>query len=171
MTNAKLQAANDIARLATTFRGILTLADDLAEVGSIEQAGAEARKQLDNLTQQIKEKQEMFRQLLAQIDAEKKAANVKMAADFEAAKEEVSELLANAKDMASTIVSSAQAEASVVVDEAKAMHDEHMRKAAEWRALAETAKVDHAGALRDAEDAKREHGRLLKMIEDIKAKF
>jgi cell division septum initiation protein DivIVA len=171
MSNLKLQAANDIRRLATTFRGILSLAEELQEIGSIEQARDEAQKTLDSLNGQIADKDCAFQQLLqkatSNLDAKRKEADEVI----EQAHKQAELVIAKASLEAKKIVADANSRATQIREESEALHGEHLKNMAMVRAEIQEAKVNHADIKRDTEDSRSEHGRLIKLIEDLKAKF
>jgi hypothetical protein len=92
MSNPKLAAFMDLKRLAGALRGIMALADDLAAIGSIEQAAQEAQARLDQIKMEtdevlgaVEKKTALDRQALETDRTGMRAALVKELADQRAA--------------------------------------------------------------------------------------
>jgi cell division septum initiation protein DivIVA len=142
----KMKAADDARRIINGLRGLLTLADETAELGSIEQAVAETKTRLDGL----REDERAARELIAGAqthadglvaDAQRKADDVVAtaretgAAELKAEREaaalalekrrkellaEPEKVAAEAREQAETIIAAARAEAERLVSAAKA---------------------------------------------------
>lgn len=171
MTNPKIQAANDIMKFAGTFRSFIALADELTDVGSLEQARDEAKARLSDLESRI-----------AKRNAEYDAERLKRSQEFEAQKQQAADYLAkekalaetvsaNAKEAAGKMLAEAHAEAKVIIDEARAMAGGHLAAANEHKAALAKAKVEYADVQRDRDIAVREHNSLRDAIAALKAKF
>lgn len=63
--NAKQQAFADLKRLAQTLRGVLDAAQELNDVGSIEQAAEEAKAQLNSVRADIEQDKTVLKQAQA----------------------------------------------------------------------------------------------------------
>jgi DNA repair exonuclease SbcCD ATPase subunit len=100
------QAADDIKNLATKFRSLLTLAEALEAIGSIEQAERDAKSRKDKAVAEEAVSAQQLTLAVARLKtAEEKIADV----DRNAA-----EIIRNAEDKAASIISEAKASASAI---------------------------------------------------------
>jgi cell division septum initiation protein DivIVA len=171
MSNQKLQAAADLQRLATTFRGLLSLADEMVEVGSLEQARDEAQQHLDKLNAEIKTKEELFTKLIAERTSQMEHARKEATETLETAEAQANQMEHDARAQVRKLLEDAHAEAKQIVAEARAVAQGHQAQTFEHRKVVDALRTEHADLTRNIQDAKREHGRLTKLIDDLKAKF
>lgn len=153
MSNPKLAAVHDLKRLSVQLRGILSIADDLERIGSLEQAEAEARSRLDKLR--------------AETEGHKTTAASAIAAG------------AAAQTQAETVIEDARRQAKQIVEEAHA--EAHRLLAADRRtadaALAEsrTKRDKTEKAIEAAEAALEDLGKRIAVrtaqLEDLNKKL
>jgi len=171
MSSDWLQSANDIKAAVAVCRGVTSLADIVGELGDLDEARHKAQMELEELNKQFAEKEKLFEKMVAEGAARVEAKRKEGDDYLETAQAEADQLLRNASAEAGKMVDSASAEAKQIVNEARAVVQGHQALAFEHRRAVDALRTEHADLTRNIQDAKREHGRLTKLIDELKAKF
>jgi hypothetical protein len=138
MSADKLQAADAIEREAKRWEGLLTTAKALREVGSLEQAAAQAEQRIANAraTEQ---------RILADLDAKRQTAEAQIA-DVNAHRKDAEDAIAQERANLATASAIATKEADKLISDAKA----------EAERIVTAAKADAQGAVDGLKDARAE---------------
>ena len=174
----KLQAFESMQRLGKMFPGVLESFRAWAEIGSLEQAAAEATNNLANVRAAQSEAQAKHQDMLDRLDAEaearRKAADAEIArmqadaSHFAAAKKAAADdLLSAAQQRAQKMLAKAEADAGKAADSVKAAMEEH----AGWLAKIADVEQQHAEVTTALEAAQAELARVQGIIAEAKAKF
>lgn len=174
----KIRALEDVKRIATQYGGIVAVFEEIAKIGSLEQATQEAEKALEALrakhereTKDQETKRVAFNEEVNRLrnDAERNAARLQQAAK---------DVLDNAKKKAAAIVDAGQnaadeqAKAAMVdagrIEQALAARKNDLQQA-EILLQEKQAEIDRAVATQD-ELAKR-HAAIKQQIDALKAKL
>jgi len=155
MANAKLQVFDDFKKFATMFRGFHDIAEELGKIGSLEQAGDEAKARLDKLRGEEANWHSAADKIVA--DAKSEADKIKRAADGEAI---------NTRSAAQHTLDDARREAERIVAEGKAKDSKtHL----EALGLLEGVKSQHAAALKQLEAVNADHAGKIKELNELQS--
>lgn len=127
--SAKQQAVKDLKKLAVTFSGILSLADDLEHLGSLEQGVEEAESRM----RVLKAEQQELESSLDVCKRDIQTAQDEAKASREATREQADALLTEARRTAIEIQDSAHADAKATADEAAGHYEAMQEKTAAAR--------------------------------------
>jgi|SRR5882672_1390472 len=125
------QAIRDVRFLAARFQGILSLADALEKVGSIENAGAEAQARLKALQDQITAETERLSQKIAAAHQEAQAITSKAQEDANVIKIAANTEDRKTRDRADEYLKGRSVQAQALTTAANAHHQERTEHAAE----------------------------------------
>lgn len=175
---SKLAAVNDLRRMSQQFRGILGIADELAGIASLEQAGNEAQARLDAIKAECDaERQKLADEQKVASDELAQRQTVVAGAEEEAARK-TKIILDDANVAAGNLVEAARAQAAQIVDEAtRAVQDNlaavELAKAhlAEIETATGTARETLAGVNAEITDAAAKRDEITAHIAALKAKF
>lgn len=150
--SAKLKAAEEIKKLGRSLKGFIAFAEELEQMGSLEQAAAELNQSFERSKKASLE---------AKKDLESVEAEIKAAKDFakstvESAKEEASALVLAAQAKAEGIVSKAMADADGVRAEFKEEKIVLQNELKVLREAIEKAKAELSQANNGLDEAKKQ---------------
>jgi chromosome segregation ATPase len=124
------QAVADIRFLALRFKGLLAAADSLGELGSLENAIAEAQARLDAKRAEIDAAQADHEKVLSDAAAAAEAVKAQAAADAQKIRDDAAAELAGAREVAAELARQGAAQAEELVSKAKAEVAIHSDRAA-----------------------------------------
>jgi len=127
--SAKQEAVREIRTLAKTFKGLIALADELEDIGSIEAAAKEADNRLSGAQAREKEAAERLEKALAEVASAKKEAEA---------------IVTSARRTAEQVKTLARQEADKAIGEANAAARGILAEAAKKKADLEALAADQA---------------------------
>jgi cell division septum initiation protein DivIVA len=141
MSNPKLQALEDLKKFGATYRGLVLVAEELARIGSLEQANDEAVKQLAQTKQQQQQAKQEHDAFLKTAEQQRKDAEAGTSAALADAKKVVD----RQKAEAANVLAKAKADAEAVLQDAKQRGDDMVAKAQDSLRLV-NIQIEDAGA-------------------------
>lgn len=169
---SNIQEASDyIKRQANLHKSFVTLADELDKIGSITNAAKEAKADRDKAVAEKTQAQADLKALKDQIEAAHSTAADVMIKGANEATHQAELTASKAKDDAKAVVDKANAQAQLITDKYNNQAAQADGFLLSLKAETDAELFKLAAAKADLEIAQKEHDKLVKAVEALKAKF
>lgn len=182
MSNAKQAAFENLQRLAVLLKDIISVGPELAKIGSIENAQAEAQAQLDSIRTQMRAERENHDSALASERVNHEAALTKARRDAETeaavTRDAAQQHLDAAQSTATGLIADAKVKGEALFDKARTAAREHEARFNLATQSLQSTQQRHVAAQKelarieaDLAERRAEHERVQGVIADAKARL